>query len=94
MSTERFDVMMSNIAAAPGNDTEIDAMRTVAWTLWRRLTEDAQDEVFTDLDIAALEITAEEWAEESNGEPLGEPEPEIPAGDIMEDEDAHPDIDE
>jgi hypothetical protein len=67
--SERFDALVNNIGAAPCltaddlEDTgEIEALHTVITGLWQQLGDDARAKFFVDADIRALEVKAEQWA--------------------------------
>jgi hypothetical protein len=57
---ERFDALLQNIATAPGNDGEIDALRDLIETLWQLLTPEQEAEFFAN--CGAIETKAARWA--------------------------------
>jgi len=57
---ERFDALLQNIAAATGNDAEIEALHDVARNLWQQLTPEQQGAFFNRSE--AIEAKAARWA--------------------------------
>lgn len=57
---ERFDALLQNIAAATGNDSEIQALRDLIETLWQLLTPEQEAEFFAN--CGAIETKAARWA--------------------------------
>jgi hypothetical protein len=57
---ERFDALLQNIAAATGNDAEIEALRDLIEALWQLLTPEQEAEFFAN--CGAIETKAARWA--------------------------------
>jgi hypothetical protein len=57
---ERFDALLQNVAAATGNDAEIEALRDLIEALWQLLTPEQEAEFFAD--SGAIERKAARWA--------------------------------
>ena len=57
---ERFDALLQNIAAATGNDAEIEALRDLIEALWQLLTPEQEAEFFDG--SGTIERRAARWA--------------------------------